>query len=504
MRTSDACFRCSGFIGAGTRRTRYIACSERMTDTVNAPDPALLARVRLRAIRTAATAAACFVALYATSLISGGQGSTPVIVFACVLLAVLFPLTGAAAEAALRVLEVRTGRPWLSRAVALVVGVLCFLPLLGAGHDTGISNEGGIRIPPALMLSVLGITLPIAVLMHAVADGIERLARDFQSIRTRIVLVAMLCTIVSLDLVPLMRRGVTVTSGDVDAVVIDYIAFGLAAVLTVPLVYGFAMVVSRRITERLTETAAAMAKVQAGDLSVTLSEEGRDELATVSRAFNAMVREMAEKQFIERAFGRYVTAAVLDGLRARRSLDFVPERLVASVLFADIRGFTAFSETASPEEVMRVLNVYFERIVPVIGDHGGYINKFIGDAVMVVFNAPLDQPDHALRAVACARAMQNAVTELNASGAFGDGRQVHVGIGVNTGPLTAGNVGGATRAEYSVIGDTVNVAARLTGVAAAGQVLVGPDTAAAAGQGLTALPPLSLKGKAHPLPVWSA
>lgn len=448
--------------------------------------------------------ATCFIVLYVTGIASGGGGGVGVIAFACALLALLFPLTGGATEAALRLLELRSGRPWLSRLAALVVSALCFLLVLGGSHDMNISNERGIHVPPTLLLVVIGLTTPVAVLIHVVADGIERLARDFRSIRSRVVLVSMLCTIVSLDLVPQVRRMVNVTSTGEDPILIDYIAFALAGVLTIPLVYGFAMVVSRRITERLTATAAAMARVQAGDLSVTLPEEGRDELATVSRAFNAMVREMAEKQFIERAFGRYVTAAVLDGLRARRSLDFAPERLVASVLFADIRGFTAFSETASPEEVMRVLNVYFERIIPVIGEHGGYINKFIGDAVMVVFNAPIDQPNHAEQAVACARAMQNAVTELNDAGAFGPGREVRVGIGVNTGPLTAGNVGGATRAEYSVIGDTVNVAARLTGVAAAGQVLVGPETAAAVVTGLTALEPLSLKGKSHPLPVWSA
>ena len=145
------------------------------------------------------------------------------------------------------------------------------------------------------------------------------------------------------------------------------------------------------------------------------------------------------------------------------------ESRVATLLFADIRGFTALSAAMSPEEVIGLLNRYMSILIEVVARYDGYINKFIGDAVLVVWNAPLDQPDHAARAARCAAAMQRALGRANAAGEFGS-RTVGMGIGLNTGPLVIGQLGNERQAEFTVIGDTVNVASRACSHAAAGQV----------------------------------
>jgi adenylate cyclase len=277
------------------------------------------------------------------------------------------------------------------------------------------------------------------------------------------------------------------------------VAFGVG----IPMAIGFAGTMAVLISQRLERAAAAMRALAGGDLGAHLEEEGKDELGVVARTFNQMVTSLREKAFVERAFGRYVAPGVLASLRARNALEIPVERRDATVLYADVRGFTSWSEQENPEEVMRVLNLYFARVVQVVERHEGYVNKFIGDAVMVIFNALSEQPDHAARALACARQLQTEVAAMNAAHAFGANRALEIGIGVNTGPLVAGSLGSEGRAEYTVIGDTVNVAARLTSNARAGEILVGSNTARGApAEKLEAVPPLTVKGKAAPLEVF--
>ena len=146
------------------------------------------------------------------------------------------------------------------------------------------------------------------------------------------------------------------------------------------------------------------------------------------------------------------------------------------------------------------------RIVPVIEQHGGYLNKFVGDAVVVVFNGPMDQPDHAVRATRCALDLQRAVLAMNAEGAFpelkdiGDG-VLKVGVGVATGPMVCGNIGSVQQMEYTVIGDTVNLSSRLTGQAKAGDVVVSEATQAHLPDALVREPmePVMVKGKERPV-----
>jgi adenylate cyclase len=164
-------------------------------------------------------------------------------------------------------------------------------------------------------------------------------------------------------------------------------------------------------------------------------------------------------------------------------------------MFSDIRGFTALSATLAPEQVIAVLNAYMSLMIETIARYDGYINKFVGDAIMVVFNVPLDQPDHALRAVACARAMQRELADANARGLFGE--RLEMGVGINTGSLVAGNLGNERQVEFTVLGDTVNVASRACGKAGAGEVVLTAAAREAAGASApaTSLGRVALKGK---------
>jgi adenylate cyclase len=166
------------------------------------------------------------------------------------------------------------------------------------------------------------------------------------------------------------------------------------------------------------------------------------------------------------------------------------------------------SERRSPEVVVDVLNRYFDRVVALVNAHQGYLNKFIGDAVVVVFNGPIDQADHAERAVRFGIALQQMVDELNKDRVFPELPQgIGVGVGLATGPMVCGNVGGGGQYEYTVIGDTVNLAARLTSRAGAGEVWINAEAARHLPDGIPALPlePIKVKGKTFalvPYRVW--
>jgi class 3 adenylate cyclase len=168
-----------------------------------------------------------------------------------------------------------------------------------------------------------------------------------------------------------------------------------------------------------------------------------------------------------------------------------------TVLFADLRGFTPFSERAAPHQVVALLNRYYGAAVPRVLAEGGTVVQFVGDAIMALFNAPVPQPDHALRAARAALAMQDAVEAV----AEGEHDLPRFRIGVNTGPALVGNIGSAEIRNFTAIGDTVNLAARLETSAPVGRVVIGAatyelikDVAV-----VTPIPGLQVKGKAQPV-----
>jgi class 3 adenylate cyclase len=171
-----------------------------------------------------------------------------------------------------------------------------------------------------------------------------------------------------------------------------------------------------------------------------------------------------------------------------------------TVLFADLRGFTPFSEQAPPERVVAMLNEYFGRAVPVLLAHGGSVTQFVGDAVMALFNAPTRQPDHALRAARAALGMQRAVEAV----AVQERGWPLFRVGVNTGPAVVGNIGSAELRSFTAIGDTVNLAARLEELAEDGQVVIGPATYQAIADVAIAHPleEIEIRGKRQPVAPW--
>jgi len=174
------------------------------------------------------------------------------------------------------------------------------------------------------------------------------------------------------------------------------------------------------------------------------------------------VVEGREKRQVKKLFSRYVSRDVYDRLVADPSLAALGgARRTMTVLFSDVRGFTAMSEKGSPEEVVGQLNEYFSRMVAVVFEHRGTVDKFVGDMVMALYGAPLDDEDHAEHAVQTALAMTKALSELNAEWQRQGRPTLDIGIGINTGEMVAGNIGSDTIMSYTVIGDAVNLGARL-------------------------------------------
>ncbi|MBS1153803.1 MAG: cytochrome c, partial [Myxococcaceae bacterium] len=253
--------------------------------------------------------------------------------------------------------------------------------------------------------------------------------------------------------------------------------------------------------ERLRPMSKAFALVSEGTRTVRVEEKGSTEFIELAQSFNRLVETLAATERMEKAFGRYVSGQVLAKIKAQHGqAELKASSREATVFFADIRGFTQLSEKLAPEQVVEFLNRYLARVVAQVDAHVGYLNKFIGDAVVVVFNGPVDQPDHAERAVKCALALQEEVAKINAEGVLPEIGALRIGVGIATGPMVCGNVGGPTQMEYTVIGDTVNLSARLTSLAGPGEVWVSEATArGAAGFKYTLLPEVKLKGKEKPV-----
>ena len=217
-------------------------------------------------------------------------------------------------------------------------------------------------------------------------------------------------------------------------------------------------------------------------------------------------QQLAEEDARRRALERFLAPEVVEMVAANPQgirLGGINQKV--TILFADIRGFTSMSENLPPETIVELLNAFFTRVTDVIFEFGGTLDKYMGDAVMALFGAPLAKPDDARRAVRAAVAIEQLMAELNRDARQRGWPQLGVGIGVNTGIVTAGNIGSPRRLDYTVIGDPVNVAFRLMSHASPAQVLVSQATADELGSefSLSPLRPLVVKGKSEPLQVFA-
>ncbi len=225
----------------------------------------------------------------------------------------------------------------------------------------------------------------------------------------------------------------------------------------------------------------------------------------VMLAYNYL-EQLQEKKRITNIFGKYVAPQIVGKIleEGEESLKLGGNRRFVSVLFVDIRGFTPLSEKAEPEEVVAILNDYLDLCAKSIFNNGGTLDKFIGDATMAIYNAPLELEDHAFKAVKTAWEMKQGAEPLRKNIEERFGRTVSFGIGVNTGYAVVGNIGSKDRMDYTAIGDTVNTSARLESNAKPGQVLISQATYELVKDRVevTSLGGIKVKGKAEELMVY--
>lgn len=219
------------------------------------------------------------------------------------------------------------------------------------------------------------------------------------------------------------------------------------------------------------------------------------------KAAEKMEHAAAQRSRFQRLLSPDLAELVVSGeLRVEKG----GENRFATVLFADIRGFTAISENIQASEVLQLLNEYYETIVDIVFKYEGTLDKFIGDAMMVIWGAPINHTDDPSRAVRAALSIQTAMLRFNANRTRNGEQAIEVGIGISSGKLVAGYIGSSRTMSYSVIGDTVNTAARLCSAAKPNQVLISESTAHYLPDSIKmkALHPIQAKGKFNPVEVF--
>ena len=220
------------------------------------------------------------------------------------------------------------------------------------------------------------------------------------------------------------------------------------------------IVFMRIITVPLTKLIDGTEKITKGDYSVKVKNISNDEMGLLSDAFNEMTKSLQEKEFMREAFGKVVDPYVRDYL-LQGNIALGGENCDVTVMFCDIRNFTAMSENMKPEDVVLLLNKYFTAMEKCISENHGVINKYIGDAIMAIFGSPVKSQNHALDSYKASLAMKKSLIELNKSFAEKNLPLFDFGIGLHSGNVLAGNIGAEKRMEYTVIGDTVNTASRI-------------------------------------------
>jgi class 3 adenylate cyclase len=282
---------------------------------------------------------------------------------------------------------------------------------------------------------------------------------------------------------------------------------GLIAVLGGVLL---AQAIGGAVTAPVRELATGVRRVGQGDLSVQFEVNTKDELAMLADAYNRMVLGLQEREWLRDMFGRFVSREVAEAIRSGQ-VRLAGENRVVSVLFCDIRGFTARSEQHTPEEMVALLNEYLPVVVEAAQHHEGTVNKFGGDSTLIIYGAPKHLQESAYQAVLTALDMRADLDVLNARLVAQGEAPIRIGVGINTGMALAGAVGPEERQEYTVIGDTVNLASRIEALNKQYpdyDVLISGETYQALGTRrvefeFVDLGEIQIRGKARPVHVWA-
>ncbi len=303
------------------------------------------------------------------------------------------------------------------------------------------------------LLRFFAMEIIVRPVLEAVASDVDpglRVRGAGVSLKTRLLVALPAINIVSGVVVSALAAGGDRSLADLGIGV--GVAIGVAFTVSLELT----LLLANSILQPLTQLRVGTDAVAAGDFAVRVPVMSGDETGRLAASFNAMVAGLGERERLREAFGAYVDPGLAERVLAEGT-ELAGQEVQVTVLFVDIRDFTAFAERASAREVVGQLNAFYDLVVPVLAAHGGHANKFVGDGVLGVFGAPGRLDDHADRAVAAAREIVAAVDER-----FGGA--VGIGIGVNSGPVVAGTIGGGGRVEFTVIGDPVNTASRVEAV----------------------------------------
>jgi adenylate cyclase len=324
----------------------------------------------------------------------------------------------------------------------------------------------GLSAAAAVYLAIEWLLRPAFAL--ALAPAAPRDVRSL-GIGPRMLLTWLLCIAVPIVMIALIPVGRAVEDPD-DLVAPIWFAAGMA--LLVGLVAT--KLATHTVTRPIRDLRRAVDAVAEGDLQTTVTVDDGSEIGRLQAGFNAMVGGLREREQLRDLYGRQVGldvahAALEDGWRLGG------RRRTVTALYIDVIGSTTLAEREPPERVVALLNDFFATVVAVVDEHGGLVNKFEGDAALCVFGAPVPQPDHAARGLAAARDLRARIGELEG--------ELQAAIGVASGTAVAGYVGAETRFEYTVVGDPVNEAARLSEAAKprAERLLASERTLAAAG-----------------------
>lgn len=271
---------------------------------------------------------------------------------------------------------------------------------------------------------------------------------------------------------------ITFSRASLDTALNDSVrAISAATILMIILAVIISFLMSRKVSQPINYLMDASKAIDEGCLTYRISERRNDEIGNLITAFNSMADGLLKKSQVEDTFSRFVSSNIAEQIM--NDLDNVEiggKHVNGSVLFADIVGYTDISENLPPQEIAQLLNEYFSYIGEATKLYHGTIDKFMGDCAMVVFGIPQEDSQHGFHAIACAVLIQRLVERLNAiridKGLF----PVQFRLGINSGEMLAGNMGYNDRMEFTVVGDSVNLASRLCTFAAPGEIVINKDT----------------------------
>ncbi len=280
----------------------------------------------------------------------------------------------------------------------------------------------------------------------------------------------------------------------------------LITVLMVALGIVVATLIGRRLSRPVRQLVDGTREISQGNYQFRFEDCRKDELGQLMDSLNTMTEGLSTKKHVEQTFSRHVSPDVASTLMNDTENRLGGSHVEATVLYADISGFTSLSESLDPKSLNSLLNDYFTLVDQVARDHRGHVDKYIGDCAMILFGTPVQDMEHGLNGVRCGMEIQRVVAEFNKQRYDQGLITVEFSVAINSGTMLAGNIGSERRMEYTVIGDAVNLAARLSSIATAGEILVTRklhDSLSLTTLYETSLAQtIRLRGKATPVEIW--